>query len=292
MSDPVKQTVELGPQWPTIDPFLFCVHHDDAYPAGNDELGPDPALLAGRDIGQDFEGSDGWRMYHGSDGARLPAAPAPRLRDRHLRPPGHHRPLRLARRRPPASAGATSSGSPPARASCTPRCSRCSTREGPNPLELFQIWLNLPAADKMVDAALHHVLGRRHPAPRRRTPRAAREVTVIAGRLAGLRAAAAAAELLGGATPRPTSRSGTSSLDPGASLTLPTADGPETIRTLYFFGGASLRIAGHDGEASTGARAAVVDSRVDARPAAATASRCCCSRAARSASRSPSTARS
>jgi hypothetical protein len=30
----------LGFQWPTIDPFLFCVHHDDAYPRGNGRFGP------------------------------------------------------------------------------------------------------------------------------------------------------------------------------------------------------------------------------------------------------------
>ncbi|MGZ6998213.1 MAG: pirin family protein, partial [Acidimicrobiia bacterium] len=47
---PVRQTVPLGPQWPTIDPFLFCAHHDDAYPAGNEQLGPD-ASLAGRNLG-------------------------------------------------------------------------------------------------------------------------------------------------------------------------------------------------------------------------------------------------
>jgi redox-sensitive bicupin YhaK (pirin superfamily) len=47
-----------------LDPFLFCVHHDDAYPRGNAQLGPAPSL-AGRDLGQDFAGKDGWRMYHG-----------------------------------------------------------------------------------------------------------------------------------------------------------------------------------------------------------------------------------
>ena len=26
----------LGMPWETLDPFLFCVHHDDAYPAGTD----------------------------------------------------------------------------------------------------------------------------------------------------------------------------------------------------------------------------------------------------------------
>ena len=37
--------------------------------------------------------------------ARLPQPPPPRLRDRHLRAPGPHRPLRLARRRRPLRAG-------------------------------------------------------------------------------------------------------------------------------------------------------------------------------------------
>ena len=38
---PVILGVEaLGAQWRTPDPFLFCVHHDDGYPAGNAELGP------------------------------------------------------------------------------------------------------------------------------------------------------------------------------------------------------------------------------------------------------------
>ena len=74
MSSPVRQTVPIGFQWPTIDPFLFCVHHDDAYPAGNEVLGPD-APLAGRQMGQDFEGIDGWRMYHGEHVPGFPQHP-------------------------------------------------------------------------------------------------------------------------------------------------------------------------------------------------------------------------
>ena len=38
---PVLQNQPLGPLWPTLDPFLFCAHHDDAYPAGNAERGPE-----------------------------------------------------------------------------------------------------------------------------------------------------------------------------------------------------------------------------------------------------------
>lgn len=54
----------LGYPWPTQDPFVFCVHHDDQYPAGNERLGP-AAPLSGRNLGQDFGGKDGWNMYHG-----------------------------------------------------------------------------------------------------------------------------------------------------------------------------------------------------------------------------------
>jgi len=54
----ILETRPLGFPWETADPFLFCVHHVDAYPAGNERLGP-AASLAGRAIGQDFAGKDG-----------------------------------------------------------------------------------------------------------------------------------------------------------------------------------------------------------------------------------------
>ena len=57
---------ESGP-WPTEDPFLFAVHHDDNFPPGNPAtLGPqDTGALRGRNMGADFGGKDGWSMYHG-----------------------------------------------------------------------------------------------------------------------------------------------------------------------------------------------------------------------------------
>jgi quercetin 2,3-dioxygenase len=61
-SDPIITVRRLGFQWETADPFLFCVHHVDNYPEGNEQMGP-AASLAGRRLGQDFEMRDGWRMY-------------------------------------------------------------------------------------------------------------------------------------------------------------------------------------------------------------------------------------
>ena len=48
----------------TLDPFLFCVHHLDVYPEGNDLQGPNEPLI-GRHIGSDFDESNDWKMYHG-----------------------------------------------------------------------------------------------------------------------------------------------------------------------------------------------------------------------------------
>ena len=84
MDDPVLQTVELGPQWPTIDPFLFCAHHDDAYPAGDERMAP-AVPLGERDMGQDFSGRDGFSMYHG---LVVPGFPSSTTPTRLAPPPG------------------------------------------------------------------------------------------------------------------------------------------------------------------------------------------------------------
>ena len=60
-TSPIVQIESLGFPWKTIDPFLFCVYHDDAYPQANAQLGPAVAL-AGRAIGQDFSHNNGWSM--------------------------------------------------------------------------------------------------------------------------------------------------------------------------------------------------------------------------------------
>lgn len=69
---PILRVAPLGLPWETADPFLFCAHHNDTYPAGNGKLGHE-ASLAGRNLGQDFSRKDGWSMYHGDTVAGFPA---------------------------------------------------------------------------------------------------------------------------------------------------------------------------------------------------------------------------
>lgn len=73
----VQSITKLGFVWETTDPFLFCVHHRDEFPAAADESMKVPShLLRGRDIGQDFQIKDGFRMYHGESGwSGFPAHP-------------------------------------------------------------------------------------------------------------------------------------------------------------------------------------------------------------------------
>ena len=58
----------------TLDPFLFCVHHLDLYPEGNDVQGPNEPLI-GRHIGSDFDEANEWKMYHGRTVPGFPAHP-------------------------------------------------------------------------------------------------------------------------------------------------------------------------------------------------------------------------
>jgi redox-sensitive bicupin YhaK (pirin superfamily) len=73
-------------------------------------------------------------------------------------------------------------------------------RDHPNPVELFQIWLNLPASDKRVDPYFTMLWDRDIP---RHTVHdddgRSATITVIAGAFAGLTPPAASAQLVGGA---------------------------------------------------------------------------------------------
>ena len=73
-NSPVLSVKPLGFPWETVDPFLFCAYHDDAYPQGNAAMAPQ-ATLAGRNIGQDFSRKDGWSMYHGETVPGFPGHP-------------------------------------------------------------------------------------------------------------------------------------------------------------------------------------------------------------------------
>lgn len=249
--DPVLQEVPLGFQWPTIDPFLFCAHHRDAYPAGNEQMGP-AATLDGRNIGQDFDGIDGWNMYHGSVVPGFPQHPHRGFETVTFVRHGlidHSDSLGAAARFGRGDVQWMTAGSGVVHSEMFPLLDR----DGDNPAELFQIWLNLPADDKFVDPYFTMLWS--HDIPRLELSGpdgSSGSVTVIAGELAGL-------------TPPPPPPNSWAArpeadlaiwhvtLEPGVSWTMPPARGADTVRTLYLFEGSALDVGGHELGASSGA---------------------------------------
>ncbi len=244
MSRLIVEARPLGFPWATVDPFLFCVHHDDAYPAGNERLGP-AVSLAGRDLGQDFAGKDGFRMYHGKVVPGFPQHPHRGFETVTIARRGyidHSDSLGATARFGPGDVQWLTAGGGIVHCEMFPLLDA----SGPNPLELFQIWLNLPAADKLVPP--HFSMLWADAIPRvvftddegRET-----EVTVVAGSLEGRRAPA----------PPPHSWAARGDADvaiwcirmnKGARWILPPAADARSRRTLYFFAGPSMRVAGRD----------------------------------------------
>ena len=145
----IKEIFKLGFPWQTQDPFLFCVYHLDRYPKGKEDMSPD-ASLEGRNLGNDFVIKDGWRMYHGQTIPGFPAHPHRGFETITIVNNGycdHSDSLGAAGRFGEGDVQWMTAGSGVQHCEMFPLLST----EKENPLELFQIWLNLPKAKKFVD---------------------------------------------------------------------------------------------------------------------------------------------
>ena len=239
-SDPVLAEAPLGFPWATADPFLFCVHHDDAYPAGDEKMGP-AASLAGRDIGQDFAGEDGWRMYHGDTIPGFPSHPHRGFETVTIVRRGlidHSDSLGAAARFGAGDVQWLTAGRGIVHAEMFPLLERSR----PNPLELFQIWLNLPAKSKMAEP--HFTMLWSEGIPRqvfRDAAGGSTDLVGIAGRLAGL-APLPPPPQSWASDPRSDLAIATLAMTPGAHWTLPAAHVAGTRRRLYFFKGSTLTL--------------------------------------------------
>jgi redox-sensitive bicupin YhaK (pirin superfamily) len=252
MSDATILGVEpLGFQWKTADPFLFCVHHLDHYPRGNEKLGPD-ASLAGRNLGMDFEGKDGWRMYHGTEVPGFPQHPHRGFETITIARQGfidHSDSLGATARFGQGDVQWMTAGSGVVHSESFPLLDP----EHPNTTELFQIWLNLPRERKLVDPYFTMLWADQIPTETVRDAQGRKtDIRVIAGRLADA------------VPPNPPPDSWASRpeaavqiwsivMQPGAQWTVPPGEA-DANRTLYFFAGDTLDVAGRTISRSSGVR--------------------------------------
>lgn len=245
----------LGFQWEMNNPYLFCAHHKDAYPRGNDQMGPD-ASLKGRSIGHDFVLRDGWRMYHGAKIPGFPVHPHRGFETITIVLEGfvdHADSMGAAGRYGQGDVQWMTAGAGIQHTEMFPLINTLNE----NPLELFQIWLNLPAARKFTDPYykmlwkedIPNLIFSDH--ENRKT-----EVTLIAGMLGDSKLPA----------PPPDSWASDSDnevaiwiikMDRGSSWKIPPA-GKSIMRSLYYYKGKGILI---DGEEISGYKS--VDLRAD-----------------------------
>lgn len=239
--------VELGFPWQGVDPFLFTVHHLDMYPAGNERLGPAEPLI-GRNVGADFSYMDGWSMYHGAVVPGFPQHPHRGFETVTVVRRGfvdHSDSLGATARYGEGDVQWLTAGGGIMHAEMFPLLDP----HGPNPLELFQIWLNLPPQSKMVPAYFGMLWSESIPTV---TPSSGVSVEAIAGSLNGSQ------------PPSPPPDSWASMSDShlaiwlirfasDSSWTLPPA-APGVNRILYCFLGDDIRLNGTRVEKGVGAQ--------------------------------------
>lgn len=237
----VKKIFQLGFPWQTLDPFLFCVYHKDDYPVSNGNFGP-KASLAGRNIGQDFNMKDGWNMYHGETVPGFPAHPHRGFETITVVNQGvvdHADSLGAAGRYRGGDTQWMTAGRGVQHSEMFPLLSD----EEPNPLELFQIWINLPAKSKMCEPHFAMLWKEQTPVVTVTDDQGlSTTVRVVAGEFQGEKAA----------PPPPESWAAdaenevavwTLSLAANARFTLPPAAG-NVNRRLYYYRGEGLHIEG------------------------------------------------
>ncbi|MBT8185552.1 MAG: pirin family protein [Eudoraea sp.] len=244
MSKSIKSVFQLGFPWQTQDPFLFCVYHLDHYPRGNDEMGP-AVSLEGRNLGNDFTVKDGWRMYHGKTIPGFPYHPHRGFETITIVNKGfcdHSDSLGAAGRFGQGDVQWMTAGRGVQHSEMFPLLN--TTKE--NPLELFQIWLNLPKAKKFVNPHFKMLWHEDIPV----VDQGGAKIKIIAGSYDGIRANA----------PAPDSWAADEAnevaiwnIHLAATKTLKLKGAPQGInRTLYFYEGDKIEIDGRNLPPQTG----------------------------------------
>ncbi|HSL93442.1 MAG TPA: pirin family protein [Bacillota bacterium] len=231
------------------EPFLFCAHHRDNYPVGNGRLGP-VSGLAGRDLGSDFGNPSGWNMYHGETVPGFPVHPHRGFETVTIVLTGfvdHADSMGASGRYGMGDVQWMTAGSGCQHAEMFPLINT----DAENPLELFQVWLNLPARDKFVAPSYKMLWSEDIPMVTVQNEGGAHaRVRLIAGSLNGETAL----------SPTPNSWAAKAEhnvsimlaeLDAGAALSLP-AVSPTLTRTLYYYRGGSMTIDGESYYAGNG----------------------------------------
>jgi redox-sensitive bicupin YhaK (pirin superfamily) len=204
-------------------------------------MGP-AASLEGRNLGQDFTIRDGWRMYHGDRVPGFPAHPHRGFETVTVVLKGivdHSDSHGASGRYGNGDVQWMTAGAGLQHAEMFPLLHKDKT----NPLELFQIWLNLPKAKKFCKPCYKMLWAEDIPLHIEKDSNGRQtEVTVIAGKVGDASAPAPAPDSWA-ADPLKEIGIWIIKMEANASWAIPTASF-EVNRTLYFYRGTEITIAG------------------------------------------------
>lgn len=232
----------LGFPWKTQDPFLFCAYHRDEYPMGDAAMGVDSKLLSGRNIGQDFRTKDGWRMYHGSNIPGFPYHPHRGFETITINKEGvvdHSDSLGASGRFMAGDVQWMTAGKGIQHSEMFPLINEHKE----NPLEIFQVWLNLPKVSKMVEPHFKMLWNEDIPVIKHQdASNKATFIQVIAGKI-GKTGALDPTPDSWAANPNNSVGVYTVKMEAGANWTLPKTS-PEAKRSIFFYKGEDIEIDG------------------------------------------------
>ncbi|MBN3860100.1 pirin family protein [Neisseriaceae bacterium PsAf] len=228
----IKKILPATLPLPVSDPFIFTMHHEDFYPRGDGHMGP---------VSRSDEGSK-WRMYYGETVPGFPVHPHRGFETITVVDTGfvdHTDGLGSMGRYGDGDVQWMTAGKGLQHAEMFPLVHD----DKENTLNLFQIWLNLPQKNKMVDANYKMVWNEQIPVIEQENKEGAKTlIRVISGSFEGTQA------------PSPTSDSWANNpdnhvgifmitLESNASVTIPKISESLT-RMVYIFKGKELNIEG------------------------------------------------
>lgn len=129
-----------------LDPYIFTAHHRDIFPKGNGMMGP-VVMPKGKNNGADFDANADWRMYHGDTISGFPVHPHRGFETVTIMLEGfadHFDSKGSKGRYGQGDVQWMTAGEGVQHSEMFPMLND----DTENPMELFQIWLNLPAKNK------------------------------------------------------------------------------------------------------------------------------------------------
>lgn len=238
----IIQIKPLGFPWETKDPFLFCAYHRDEYPKGDAQLGLAEEDRKGRNIGQDFVVKDGFRMYHGSHIPGFPYHPHRGFETITINKEGivdHTDSLGAAGRFGTGDVQWMTAGKGIQHSEMFPMVHA----DKENPLEIFQVWLNLPKASKFVEPHFKMLWKENIPVITDTENNLKTEINVIAGKVNDVKAPDPTPDSWA-ANPENEVLVATVKMESNASWRLEAAKNTNINRTLYFYRGEQISIEG------------------------------------------------